>query len=124
MNKKVVSILSMIPATLNSYAKGNNYVLKWAPASGWLTTMPSNVMYTIDKGPADYNVIGDLNHGVTTTPINSVYSKGASHYICIYGYNDSTDYYYISDSNSAAPVTYTTKYNNAAKSTQARGIVW
>lgn len=108
--------------TLNTYASGNNYLLTWA-STNWNTNLATRVISTIDK-PGCYNVIGDLYNGATSTPIHSVYANGAAHYICIYGYNNSDGYYYVSDSNSAAPVTYTTPYINMANSTQQRGIVW
>jgi len=108
--------------TLNSHSPGNNYTLQWA-TSNWNTNLANKVMYTIDKSN-NYDVIGDLYHGATSTPVNPVYSNGAAHYICVYGYNDSSHIYYIADSYTAAPVTYTTPYINLANSTQQRGIVW
>ncbi|MBU3192206.1 C39 family peptidase [Clostridium bowmanii] len=111
--------------TLNTYANGNGWTLKWG-TTNWNYDMSYRVISTIDAGTVKkgFDVIGNLNHGVTTTPINSVYKNGAAHYICIHGYNDSTKIYNIADSNSAAPVKYTTYYLNAANSTKARGIIW
>lgn len=65
-----------------------------------------------------------ITHGSTSTPVNPVYASGAKHYICVYGYNDSTQKYNIVDSYSQAPLQYQTSYTNLANSTQQRGIVW
>lgn len=108
--------------TLNNYAPGNSYVLQWATSS-WLTDLTIKVMYTIDKS-SNYNVIANINHGYTTTPIHSAYSNGAAHYVTVYGYDNYQNIYYISDSNGVTGVTYTTSYSRLANSTQARGIVW
>ncbi len=114
---------SKIPTTLNQYAPGNNYTLTWGTASGWTNTMASDIEYTINK-TGSYDVIGDLYHGASSTPIHSAYQNGAAHYICVYGYNNTSRYFYIADSNSAAPVQYTTPYTNLGNSTQQRGIIW
>lgn len=118
--------------TLNKYVPENGYLLSWGTSSGWESTLASRVIYTIDYvyyitwgyGRSGFNVIGNINHGSTTTPIHDHYKNGAAHYICIYGYDDINKMYYISDSNSAVPVTYKASYRNTANSTQARGIVW
>lgn len=114
---------SNIYNTLNKYAPGNNYIATWGNSTGWVYTMAQNIMYTLDK-PGYYDVIADLYHGVTSTPINPIYANGIKHYVCVYGYNDTSKIDYISDSNSAAPVEYTTPYLNLANSTKDRGIIW
>ncbi len=108
---------------LNKYAPGNNYTLSWGTSTGWNSSLAIKVMSTIDKSYC-YNVIGNLYHGATSTPINPVYANGAAHYICIYGYNDVSDYYRVADSYSAAPMLYTTPYLNMSNSTKSRGVIW
>lgn len=122
--------------TLNNYAPGNGYLLKWG-TSNWEYDMGYRVIYTIDQGTTipyppysyftdGYNVIGDMyyENGVSDA-MDPVYDKNfVAHYICIYGYDDSTDMYYISDSNSQAPVQYQASYSSTAMATQQRGIIW
>jgi len=109
-------------STLNAYAPGNNYSLTWA-GSGWNTSLANKVIYTIDKS-ANYDVIFDLYHGAISDPVRPEYANGIAHYICAYGYNDVSKLYYISDSYSAVPQTYSCTYQSAADSTQSRGVIW
>ncbi|MEG0671424.1 C39 family peptidase [Clostridium sp.] len=107
---------------LNNYAPGNSYALEWATSS-WITGLTTRVMATIDRSN-NYNIIANINHSYTSTPIHPVYKNGAAHYVTVYGYNNNPGIYYISDSNGVTGVTYTTGYTNLANSTQARGIIW
>lgn len=107
---------------LNKYAPGNNYAIQWG-GSNWSNTVRVAVIYDIDKS-GNYNVIADLNHGSTSTPVNPIYSNGAAHYISVYGYDDTTGSVNINDSNSAAALYYKTSFTNLANSTYARGIAW
>ncbi|MDR3288810.1 MAG: C39 family peptidase [Peptococcaceae bacterium] len=109
---------------MNQYAPGNNYTLVWGTTSGWSASLSAKVIYAIDK-TNNYDVIADLYHGATSTPINAAYASGAAHYVCIYGYNDSAQTYNVSDSNTAVSQTlYTTTYAKMANATQQRGIIW
>jgi hypothetical protein len=108
---------------VNKYAPGHGYILSWGTSSNWNANLSAKVMSTIDKANC-YNVIGDLYHGATTTPISPVYANGAAHYICIHGYNNVDKKYFVSDSNSAALVQYKAPYLNMANSTQKRGVIW
>lgn len=120
--------------TLNTYAPGNNYTLCWGSSTGWSAALATKVINTIDKtsywqpyGQVNgFNVVGDMYYTTQiSNPVHSVYAKPVvKHYICIYGYDDVNKKYNISDSNSAAPVTYTTPYTNAAAATQGRGVIW
>lgn len=107
---------------MNKYAPGNNYQLKWAD-SNWAWRLNNNVIWTVDKG---YNVIANLNHGKTSTPIHSVYANGIAHYVTIYGYDDVNKKYQVSDSinNKSVPYKYSTNYRNMENSTKQRGIIW
>lgn len=109
---------------LNKYAPGNSYVLKWGTPSNWNQELRTRVLYTIPIYNKGYNVIGNIYHGLTSTPVHPVYQGGAAHYLVIHGYHDYYGYYHIADSYSAVPVQYTAPYTNTANSTQQRGIVW
>jgi hypothetical protein len=113
------------PNTLNNFAPGHSYTLVWGSGtdSQWNSSVATKVIATIDQAN-NYNVIGNLNHGITTTPIHPVYSNGAVHYICIHGYNDSNQTYNIADSKQGIATLYTTPYLNLSKSVKARGIIW
>ncbi len=123
--------------TLDTYAPGNSYSLKWG-CSNWEYNLRYRVLYTIDQGwnwpyypytyfTDGYNVIGDLNY--TTSQVTDAMpgyenSTSVAHYICIYGYNDSTDYFNISDSNPNVSRTYIASFSCVAEATYNRGIIW
>ncbi|MBS3943749.1 MAG: C39 family peptidase [Dethiobacter sp.] len=108
---------------LNRHAPGNAYQLRWGTATNWINELRWRVLFTIDR-PNGYNVIGNINHGTTATPVHPVYANGAAHYLVIHGYNDVTREFYISDSYRGVPVQFRAPYVNTANSTQRRGIVW
>ena len=111
------------------------YKAKWGPNkpwpigttdwNTWSSNMRSLMMLAFDAG-LNYNAIANINHPAATSSqyINSYYKTGAGHYVCVFGYNDSSGVYNISESNqNIAATTYTTPYKNLAWSTQKRGIV-
>ncbi|MCL1790677.1 MAG: BtrH N-terminal domain-containing protein [Peptococcaceae bacterium] len=113
--------------TLNAAAPGNNYTLKWG--GGWSgTTMAYYVNQTLNKAK-NYNVIANPNHAATNYSnqyIHPYYAgKKVAHYVVIYGYNDNTRQFYISDSNYNHNYrTYSCSYEQAAWATKTQGIIY
>lgn len=109
---------------MNNYAPGNGYVIA-TPTSGtdWNGAINYRVKTTVDKG---YNVVANLNHGSIKYPIHPIYANGIAHYVTVYGYNNTSELYYVSDPNydTRLPYVYQTPQYNMAESTKSRGIVW
>lgn len=108
--------------SVGTMTQENNYQLKWAD-NNWAWRLNNNVIWTVDK---NYNVVANINHGKTTTPIHSVYANGIAHYVTIHGYDDVNKKYQVSDSvnNKSVPYKYSTNYKNMENSTKSRGIIW
>ena len=103
---------------------GRTYTIAWGTSTGWEAGLKSRINSTIDN-PKCYSVIADLNHGPTTNTVNSTYyNRNVAHYVCVYGYNNSTNQVMIADSNSAAPVQYRCSFAQLANATKARGVIW
>lgn len=122
--------------TLNTYAPGNSYRLKWG-TSNWEYEMRYRVLFTIDQGwtwpyypyyyfTDGYNVIANMyyTNGVSEAMISYYNKKRVAHYICIHGYDDVIDEYYIVDSNENVPIQYQATFSSTALATQQRGIIW
>ena len=99
------------------------YTLSWGSSTNWETSLKTKIMSTIDD-PNCYNVIANINHGSTSTPIHEVYGKKAAHYVCVYGYNDTTKEFIIADPNEKAPAQFRCSYKALANSTRNRGVIW
>ena len=110
--------------TMSYFCPKYAYLLCWG-TNNWNSDLQAKVIYTIDR-PYNVNVIANLNHGYTTTPINPAYTNGIAHYVCVYGYNDNAGVkkYNICDSKSSVTTKYTTDYLNLANSTVSRGVIW
>lgn len=115
---------SLLSTAMNKYAPGNRYVTYNASSSSnWQYTLNFAVGMTID---ANYNVVANINTGVTDYPIHWAYANGIAHYVTIYGYDQSASVYYVSDPNydTRIPYVYQSSQTNMTESTRARGIVW
>lgn len=119
---------------LNYCAPGNNYVAitgySW-PATWASYELTYRVIYTIDRTFEDFNVIANIRYNsVGYSPISPCYDYPPidpvkfGHFVCIYGYDDVNQRYYVADSWYQALMLYTCPYNSMSNSTYKAGIIW
>lgn len=98
----------------------NRYVVKWGD-NNWINNIQPLVKSTIDK---QYGVVANINHRyLGSKAIHPAYAYSAAHYITVYAYDSKG--VMISDSNgSIAKRRYHCTWEQLAKSTKARGIIY
>lgn len=125
----------LLKDTLNVYAPGNNYLLKYGNeynSSDWNNTVIDAVIWTIDKG---YPVVFDTLQNPTVGFFDSAYSarwnsytdkRDITHFITVYGYQYSSGTYYFNyfDSASYHHGTFTVDSYTLARTAKFFGVVW